>query len=120
MLHCVRFHKRHPGPPGSPCRSVQGGITIFRHAACLEIQGRGSEYREGGESYLKAQVKVTGQPQPRLLMITELVLLIMTEEKMQSIYTFVSNNEVLLNFIERNSCIQLFFIYLMFPLFFCH
>lgn len=61
MLHCVRFHKRDPGPPGSPYRSVQGGITIFSHAACLEMQGGGSEYLQGGESNLKARVKVTGQ-----------------------------------------------------------
>lgn len=80
MLHCVRFHKRDPWSPGSPCRSVQGGITIFSHAACLEMQGGGSAYLEGGKSNPKARVKVTGQTfQSELCseIITELILVIM-------------------------------------------
>lgn len=47
MLYCVRFHKRDSFScsPGRWCRSVQGGITIFSHAACLEMQRGGTEYR---------------------------------------------------------------------------
>lgn len=88
MLRCVRFHKRDPRSPGSPCRSVQGGITIFSHAACLETQGGGSKYLEGMKSNLEARVKVTGQTfqsESCSGMITELIRVLMRGENVQSI-----------------------------------
>lgn len=88
MLRCVRFHKRDPRSPGSPCRSVQGGITIFSHAACLETQGGGSKYLEGMKSNLEARVKVTGQTfqsESCSGMITDLIRVLMRGEYVQSI-----------------------------------
>lgn len=88
MLRCVRFHKRDPRSPGSPCRSVQGGITIFSHAVCLETQGGGSKYLEGRKNKPEARAKVTGQAfqsEPCSEVITELIRVLMRGENVQSI-----------------------------------
>lgn len=58
MLYCIRFHKRDSRScsPGRWCRSVQGGITIFSHAACC-----GNAEREGGRT-IPARCREAKQP----------------------------------------------------------
>lgn len=93
MLYCVRFHKRDWCSLGRRCRSVQGGITIFSHAACLEMQRGGTQYLEGTERQSNLQqsvsLKVIGQTfssKPSLYYIfTECILVILRQAN-----TFVS------------------------------
>lgn len=54
-LWCVRFHERERCSPGRPRRSVQGGITIFRHAACLGMQGGGGDSGPAGQPKVPAE-----------------------------------------------------------------
>lgn len=54
-LWCVRFHGRERCSPGRPRRSVQGGITIFRHAACLGMRGGGGDSGPAGQPKVPAE-----------------------------------------------------------------
>lgn len=60
--------KRECCSPGRPCRSVQGGITIFRHAPCLGMRREGGDSRPAGiQRYLQKTPPSRLQGKPRLI-----------------------------------------------------
>lgn len=102
----MRFHKRDLCSQGRWYGSVQGGITIFSHAGCLEMQKGGAEGTERQRSAQKsAFFKVKGQTLYLnsvyiTVFFTDCVVIMRNQKKLTNLFQLLVKNCELFYFYE--------------------